>query len=109
MRKILGLLVCFLFFIVVSAQQKTIRGKVTDANGSPLSGVTVSVRGQNVATQTANDGSFTITAAQGNTLEFTYVGLEPRQVQIGTGNELSVSMQGQGQGQQLSEVVVTAL
>ena len=66
---ILGFLVSFSVWA-----QRTIRGRVVDANGNPLSGVTVSVRGTNTATQTSSDGTFSISAAQGNTLVFTSVG-----------------------------------
>lgn len=107
MRKLMSLLLCVLFATALWAQQRTISGKVADANGNPLPGVTVSIRGQNTATQTATDGTFTITAAPGNTLVFSYVGLTPQEVQVGNSNTISVTLQ--EQGQQLTEVVVTAL
>ena len=99
---ILGLLVSFSVWA-----QRTIRGKVTDANGNPLSGVTVSVRGTNTATQTAPDGTFSISASQGSTLLFTSVGFLLQETTVGTNDNLTVSMQ--NQNRELTEVVVTAL
>jgi len=40
------------------AQEKTISGKVTDANGAPLQSATVSLKQSNVATTTDADGKF---------------------------------------------------
>ena len=99
---ILSLLVSFSVW-----SQTTIRGKVTDANGNPLSGVTVSVRGTNTATQTSADGSFTLSAAQGSTLVFTSVGYLLQEIPVGTDNDLTISLQ--NQNRELTEVVVTAL
>lgn len=87
--------------------QRTITGRVVDASGNPLSGVTVTVRGTNTATQTKPDGSFSISAAQGNTLVFTSVGFTLQETQVGTSDELSITLQ--NQNRELTEVVVTAL
>ena len=99
---ILGLLVSFSVW-----SQRTITGRVTDANGAPLSGVTVTVRGTNTATQTGADGSFSISAVQGNTLVFTSVGFLLQEVQVGTNDNLTIALQ--NQNKELTEVVVTAL
>jgi hypothetical protein len=52
------LMVCMLLSFSVWSQQKAIRGKVADANGVPLSGVTVAARGTDNATQTNVNGDF---------------------------------------------------
>jgi TonB-linked SusC/RagA family outer membrane protein len=87
--------------------QRTITGRVLDASGNPLSGVTVTVRGTNTATQTKPDGSFSISAVQGNTLVFTSVGFTLQEVQLGTNDNVSITLQ--SQNRELTEVVVTAL
>ena len=99
---ILGLLVSFSVWA-----QRTIRGKVLDANGNPLSGVTVTVRGTNTATQTSADGSFAISASQGSTLVFTSVGFTLQEVAVGANDNLTVALQ--NENRELTEVVVTAL
>ena len=59
---------------VETAQQK-ISGQVTDAQGKPLAGVTVSEIGSNNATNTNNEGKFTLTITQANaTLRFNFIG-----------------------------------
>jgi TonB-linked SusC/RagA family outer membrane protein len=99
---ILGLLVSFSVW-----SQRTITGRVTDVNGAPLSGVTVTVRGTNTATQTDADGGFSISAVQGNTLVFTSVGFLLQEVPVGTNDNVTIALQ--NQNRELTEVVVTAL
>ena len=101
------LLVSFMLFsLLLYGQQRTIRGKVTDANGAALRGATVTVRGTTNATQTDEQGNFTITAATGNTLIISYLQQQQEHV-IGAGDEVTIAFT--EQGRQLSEVVVTTL
>ncbi|ANE52018.1 SusC/RagA family TonB-linked outer membrane protein [Flavisolibacter tropicus] len=106
MRKFICLLFSFLMTASIWAQQRVIKGRVTDANGNPLSGVTVSVGGQS-AGRTDQNGNFSVSAAQGNTLVFTYVGHERKEVQVGASGDISVSLQ--AQAKEIEAVVVTAL
>lgn len=107
MRKLFFLLLAVLTTAAVWAQQKTVRGKVTDAKGVPMAGATVSVKGQTAATQTDAQGNFSIPAAQGNTLVISNVGFAPQEIRVGASDNISITMQ--AQGSELSEVVVTAL
>src|SRR6187399_1435583 len=106
----MGKLRLFILSVLVSFSvwaQRTIRGKVIDANGNPLSGVTVSVRGTNTATQTSPDGTFSVSATQGNTLVFSSVGFLLQEVPVGSNDNLTIALQ--NQNRELTEVVVTAL
>jgi TonB-linked SusC/RagA family outer membrane protein len=107
MRKLIALLFAFFVSLSLMAQQRVIKGTVTDANGNALPGVTVSVKGKNAATQTALDGSFSITADAGNTLVFTYVDANTREVRVGTEDNLQIALA--NRNRELSEVVVTAI
>lgn len=51
-----------------------ISGMVTDENDKPLEGVTVSVKTSGKASVTNAEGRFSISAAEGNVLEFSYTG-----------------------------------
>src|SRR5690606_10922865 len=44
----------------------TITGTVTDLNGEPIPGVTVTVPGTNIGTATALDGRYTLTVEEGS-------------------------------------------
>jgi len=87
-RKLNFLLVLLLFGVgLVSAQQNlSVSGVVTDAgDGSPLVGVSVLVKGSTVGTITDMSGKYTLKAAQGATLVFSYIGMEKQQEIVKTG------------------------
>lgn len=52
----------------------TVKGKVTDDKGQPLSGVSVYIKGSTTGTTTDADGNYSITVPDGATLVFSYVG-----------------------------------
>ncbi|HEX2533602.1 MAG TPA: SusC/RagA family TonB-linked outer membrane protein [Chitinophagaceae bacterium] len=107
MRKLMYLLCAMLLSASVWAQQRTVRGRVTDPAGNPVSGVTINVKGTATSTQSATDGAFSITADNGATLVFSSVGFDRQEVAV-TGDEpLTVSLR--NQTRELTEVVVTAL
>ncbi len=105
MGKILFLLT-FLFSLSLSAQQH-ISGVVTDADGLPLGGVTVSVASTNRGTITDFDGNYNIEAVRSDTLIFSYVGFTARSIVVGDQIEINVNLK--ADQQQLNAVVVTAL
>ena len=84
-----------------------IAGKVTGANGQALQGVTVAVKGTKRATTTDVSGVFTINANKGDVLIFSSVGFRTREVPVGDGPTVSVSLD--PSDAELSTVVVTAL
>lgn len=86
-------------------QEKTISGNVTDATGLPLPGVSVLVVGTANGTQTDFDGNYTITAATGQVLRFSYIGQKTVERTIGASSTINVEMEDDTQA--LEEVVVT--
>lgn len=109
MRRSLTLLTVFLFCgLFAFAQQKTVSGKVIDANGAPLQGITVQVRGTNTATPTNAEGEFMITVPNNNAvLVFTGVAVESQEIKVGNQTTITVVMQ--SESRTLEQVVVTAL
>lgn len=87
-------------------QNKTIQGTVTDTEGLPLPGVNVLVKGTTTGTQTDFDGNYSITASQGQTLIFSYIGQKTVEQLIESSSTLNVQMDDDTQA--LEEVVVTA-
>ncbi|MBT8235181.1 MAG: TonB-dependent receptor [Bacteroidia bacterium] len=85
--------------------QQTITGTVTDDTGAPLPGANVLVRGTTTGTQTDFDGNYTITANEGDVLQFSYIGYASQSVTVGTSTTINVSLQ--EDASQLAEVVVT--
>ncbi|MEP6700808.1 MAG: SusC/RagA family TonB-linked outer membrane protein, partial [Bacteroidota bacterium] len=94
-------------FSFAANAQTPVTGKVTDSkDGLGLAGVTVAVKGSRKAVQTDAEGNFSITASPNNTLVFTSVGFDSREVAINGKNVLNASLS-QGNSR-LNEVVVVA-
>jgi TonB-linked SusC/RagA family outer membrane protein len=85
--------------------QSAVTGNVTDQNGDPLAGVTVTAKGTSQSVVTGNDGSFSIQLPAGvTTLVFTYVGYVNEEIVI-TGKS-SVTVQLKSSSTNLSDIVV---
>ena len=88
------------------AQANKVSGVIRDAQGEPLIGATVKVKGTNRGTATDVDGKYSINANRGDVLVISYVGSKPMEVTVGSGN-MDIDMA--ANDQVLDEVVVTAL
>ncbi|HEX5027023.1 MAG TPA: TonB-dependent receptor [Agriterribacter sp.] len=84
--------------------QLSVRGKVTDASGMPLQGVTVAVENSNSQTATDSKGEFVINAPENGALIFTSVGYITERVPINNQAQLTVTLTATARG--LDEVVV---
>ncbi|MFW2478142.1 MAG: SusC/RagA family TonB-linked outer membrane protein [Sediminibacterium sp.] len=74
------------------AQTNTVRGRVTNASGEPLSGASVQVKGTNTGTTTDNAGNYSIAAARGAVLVVSSVNYAPREITVGSSNTVNVSL-----------------
>ncbi|MEJ7768989.1 MAG: TonB-dependent receptor plug domain-containing protein, partial [Chitinophagaceae bacterium] len=96
---------CMLTSILAFSQDVRLTGTVSAGTlGTPLSGVTVSVKNRQTTTTTNEQGNFTINAPKGATLVFTYVGYTLNEVVVGNNTNLDVKLQNSNSG--LDEVVV---
>jgi TonB-linked SusC/RagA family outer membrane protein len=104
--KFSGILTLLLVLVVQLsfAQQKTITGTVTDDTGMPLPGANIIIKGTSTGTQSDFDGLYSISANVGQTLQFTYVGFESKEVKVGAANKIDMTL---NPGSALDEVVVT--
>lgn len=104
--KFSGILTLLLALVVqlTFAQQKTITGTVTDDTGLPLPGANVIIKGTSTGTQSDFDGNYSISAGVGQTLTFSYVGFDTKEVKVGNSNSINVTL---NPGAALEEVVVT--
>ncbi len=80
---IAGLLV-FLTCISGFAQTTKFSGKVISDSGLAVSGASVRVKGTSIGAVTSDDGSFTINAAPGATLEFSAIGFTSFEAKVGS-------------------------
>jgi TonB-dependent starch-binding outer membrane protein SusC len=86
---------------------QSVTGVVTDSkDGSPVVGITVSVKGTKTAVKTDAAGAYTITAAANATLVFSSVGFTTEQALVA--GKTAVNMKLTAANQQLQDVVVVA-
>lgn len=96
--------ICFLFPAKLFAQQ-TVSGTVKDANGKPLQGATVMVKGNERVSTTDANGSFTIAVPNANSvLVISYVGFGTKEVSVGNNTSFDISLS--PGGSELNQVVV---
>ncbi len=105
---LLSFVVSVFVFSQVWAQERTVSGKVTSLeDGSALPGVNVIVKGTSTGTVTDIDGNYTISiSSEGGSLVFSFIGLETKEIEIGSRSIIDVQMS--SDVKQLSEVIVTA-
>ncbi len=100
--KKIRLFAMFLFSFVAVSFAQNVKGTVT-ADGQPLPGATVVVKGTATGTTTDFDGNYTIKADSGSTLMFSYVGYSAKEVLVGNQTTINVTLEADNE---LDEVVV---
>lgn len=89
----------FLFFLLTTfplqilAQQVELKGKVIEADsGEPLPGVTITVDQTTRGVTTDLDGTFEIRVDPSDKLHFSFIGMEPQTIEVGSNTYLEVSL-----------------
>jgi len=88
----------------------TVKGVVTDADGAPVIGASVIVKGTTVGASTNTDGSFSLQVpppAENAVLTVTYLGYEPVDVTVGSRTDFRITLRDSAVA--VENVVVTAL
>lgn len=93
---------------VISAQNQTITGTITDAaDGSPIPGATILVKGTTIGTITMFDGTYTLEVpADADVLLYSFVGMKTQEIAIAGQNIINVMLETESIG--VEEVVVSA-
>ena len=91
----------------VSAQNHSVKGRITGPDGNSLPGITVQVKGTNIATPTNTNGEFELNVPTNSTLVLTGVGFEEQSIKVGNHTNLDITLA--SSTKRLNEVVVTAL
>ena len=85
-------------------QANKVTGIVKDANGEPVIGANVMVKGQSIGTITDIDGRFVLDAPKDAVLQITYIGYVSQEVKVSGNKELNVVLK--EDTETLDEVVV---
>ncbi|WP_388020008.1 TonB-dependent receptor [Gelatiniphilus marinus] len=70
---------------------QTVSGVVTDDTSQPIPGVSVIVKGSTTGTTTDFDGNYSLSVNQGETLVFSYIGYETKEVVV-SGSLLNITL-----------------
>lgn len=70
----------------------TVAGTVTDVNGEPIPGVTVSAQGTTIGTATDLNGQYTLSVPEGAVLVFSFIGFETQSIAVGDRSVINVTL-----------------
>jgi len=105
LKKALLLQFLVLFSCLLFAQQKTVTGKITDADGKGIQGINIAIKGSSVATATDENGAFSIVVpANESVLRISGTGYIYQEITVGTKIVMSLTLQ--RDMKQLDDVVV---
>ena len=99
----------FVFAMLLSwqfaqAQNRSVSGTVSDASGSPLPGVSVTVKGTTQGAITDGAGKFTLQAKNNSILVFSYIGYKAQEINSGTKSTVNATLE--EDAATLNEVIV---
>ncbi|MFD2891581.1 von Willebrand factor type A domain-containing protein [Flavobacterium chuncheonense] len=112
----LGIAMLFLFLsfktidplFSLQTKVKTITGTVSD-NLGPLAGVSVLIKGTTTGTTTAFDGKYSIQASEGQSLEFSYIGMKTQTIKITKSNIINIKFENESTLQEVTVVAAYAI
>jgi len=91
--KLLLILILFAGIGILQAQNISISGTVSDANGTPLPGVTIVVKNTAKGASTDFNGNYVISdVTKGETLVFSFIGFLNQEVVVENSNKLNVQL-----------------
>ena len=85
-------LAALLMLALPALAQSSLQGKVTDASGAALPGVTVMIKGTSVGTMTGADGTYSMKASKGDVIEFSCLGLGTQEFTFDGSGSINVRM-----------------
>lgn len=93
-KKLLFMLSSFLCICVGAFAQVSVSGKVTDATGNALEGVTISVKGTTNSTTTLENGMFSLTnvPSTSSVLVFSFVGFATQETTVGNKTTFNIRL-----------------
>lgn len=95
MKLFFTIITFLLSFHSLLAQERTISGRLTSTeDGSPLPGINVSIKGTDIGTSTDANGFYSIRVSIGQTLVFSFIGMQTREVVVTESNLQPINSKG---------------
>lgn len=85
--------VAFSFGTAVAQEKLPITGSVTDTEGEPIIGASITIKGTTLGANSDIDGKFTLEVASGSELEITYIGFKAQTIKITNQTHLAIKME----------------
>jgi len=104
LQKMLFVFAMLLSWQFTQAQNRSVSGTVSDASGSPLPGVSVTVKGTTQGAITDASGKFALQAKSNAVLVFSYIGYKAQEINIGSKTNVDATLEEDAAA--LSEVIV---
>jgi len=92
-RRILGVFLLILGFMVSASAQVRVSGKVTDAEGAALPGVSILLQGTTTGTVTEIGGEYTLEVPKDGILEFSYTGFSKQIIEVNGRTTINVTLE----------------
>ncbi|SDZ39182.1 MULTISPECIES: SusC/RagA family TonB-linked outer membrane protein [Rhodonellum] len=90
MKKLLWLCCVMVLNYSLMAQSISITGKITGSDGEPIPGVSVLKVGSTVGTISNLDGIYSILAAEGDRLQFSFIGFKSQTLNVGNNRTINL-------------------
>ena len=103
MRKLILILIVTGAFLVPFFALHKVSGRVTAADGLALPGVTIRLKGSQLATQTDKEGQFHLAVQAGAVLVASYMGYASQEIAVGKQTVIRVQMQLAGQNKKIAK------
>ncbi len=104
LQKMMFVFAMLLSWQFTQAQTRSVSGTVSDASGSALPGVSVTVKGTTQGAITDASGKFSLQAKNNAVLVFSYIGYKAQEINIGSKTTVNASLEEDAAA--LSEVIV---
>lgn len=88
----LSFILLLLMTVGAFAQEREVTGQITDLEGKPIRGVTISVKGAAGNVISDVNGKYKLRAAKDQTIVFTYVGFAAQEMKVGEQSSINVTL-----------------
>jgi TonB-linked SusC/RagA family outer membrane protein len=90
--RLMHVLAALLVQVLVQAQTRQIKGRVTNEEGLAMERVSVTIKGKVVGTQTTEDGTFSLQATNGDILVFSYASYQAVESTVTGTGDLNITL-----------------